>query len=403
MSETGAPEGPRARTGRGRRRILYAAAALVVAAVVALLLRPSPVQVEVAGIDTGPLDVAVSEEGYTRLIDRYRVAAPVAGRVLRIGLEEGDAVRPGDVVARIGSAPLDPRTGTAARARLASAEAALRGATARLEGARTAAEQGERELARRRRLESAGAISPEALEQAALVATSRGRDLEAAVAALHVAESELAAARAALLDAVPGDSPSVVTVRSPVAGRVLRVADPSERTVAAGEPLVEIGDVDALEIVSEVLSSDAVRIRPGMPVKVEEWGGDRTLEGRVHSVEPEAITKISPLGVEEKRVRVCATLAEVPPGLGVGYRVEARFIVWAADSVTRIPVGALFRRGGAWRTFVVEGGKARIRELEVGHRGDDLAEVLGGLRPGDTVVLYPSHRIEDGARVKAGS
>lgn len=399
--ESTAVSAPRPRRPtRWKRRAAYAAAGLVLAAVTVWALRPSPVEVEMATVDRGALRVTVNEEGMTRLLDRYRITAPVAGRVLRIALSEGDRVQAGQVVARIASPPLDPRTGSTARARVGSAEAALRQAVAALEHARSLSEQADRELPRRRTLAAQGAISPEALEQAEVLAVTRRRELEAADAAVRAAEAELAAARAALMDATPAGASSVVEVRSPVAGRVLRVPEASERAVSAGEPLVDVGDTEAMEVVAEVLSTEAVRIRPGMRMLIEDWGGAQVLRGQVTGVEPEAFTKVSALGVEEQRVRVTGELPAVPPGLGSGYRVEARFVVWEADSVLRVPAGALFRSGEAWQAFVVQDGRARRREVSVGERGEDHAQVLGGLRPGEQVVLYPSHRVEEDVRVR---
>ncbi|MDP2528707.1 MAG: efflux RND transporter periplasmic adaptor subunit [Candidatus Palauibacterales bacterium] len=385
---------------RWRRRLVYATAELVLAAAAVWALRPSPVAIETGIVDRGSLRATVSEEGTTRLLDRYRIAAPVTGRLLRLELSEGDRVEAGQVVARIASPPLDPRTGVAARARVTSAEAALRQAMAALEHARSLSEQADRELPRRRELAAAGAISPEALEQAQVLAATRHREIQVAEAAVGAAESEVAAAKAGVMDATPVGASSVVEVRSPVSGRVLRVPEASERAVAAGEGLVDVGDTESIEIVSEVLSTDAVRIRPGIPVLVEDWGGDDVLRGQVTGVEPEAFTKVSALGVQEQRVRVTGEIPVVPPGLGVGYRVEIRFVVWQAEDVVRIPAGALFRRGEAWRVFVVEGGRARGRQVDVGERGEDRAEVRGGLHPGDRVILYPSDRVEEGVRVR---
>jgi HlyD family secretion protein len=192
----------------------------------------------------------------------------------------------------------------------------------------------------------------------------------------------------------------VVPVEAPSAGRVLRVPDESERVVAAGTPLIEIGDAAGMEAVADVLSEDAVRIHPGDPMLIVEWGGDRPLHGRVRVVEPDAFTKVSSLGVEEQRVHVVGDLLDPPPTLGAGYRIVAEVVTWEGRGVLSVPTGALFQRDGAWRLFVVEDGRAALRTVRIGHRGTERAEVLQGLRAGDRVVMFPSDRVRDGVRVK---
>jgi HlyD family secretion protein len=212
----------------------------------------------------------------------------------------------------------------------------------------------------------------------------------------------VAAARAALLDADPAGSTgrAVALVRAPVGGRVLRVHEPSERIVAAGTPLVQLGDAGGLEVVVDVLSTDAVRIQPGAPMRLVEWGGEGAIAARVRLVEPSGFTKVSTLGVEEQRVNVIGDLLDPPAVLGDGYRVEARIVTWAADDVLRVPNSALFRTGGGWSLFVEQEGRARLREVRVGHRGASEAEVLDGLAEGEQVILFPSEQIRDGVRVR---
>jgi HlyD family secretion protein len=395
-----APRSSRRRPTRLKRRLAWAGGALALIVLVVWALLPSPVDVETALIDSGTLQVIVQNEGVTRVLDRYRIMAPVAGRLLRIQVREGDPVRAGDVIARIASSPLDPRSGTSARASVSAAEAMQEQATTIAEQTREAAQQARREVPRRRALAAAGAISQESLEQAELLAASRERELAAAESAARAAAAELAAARAALLDASPTGTASVVEVRSPAAGRVLRVIEASERAVAPGEPLVDIGDAESLEVIVDVLSTDAVRIRPGTPILVDDWGGGSPVRGTVKSIEPEAFTRISALGVEEQRVNVIGSLDEIPPSLGVGYRIEARFIVHESSDVVRVPLGGLFRIGDAWNAFVIQDGRAVRRVVKVGARGEEFAEALDGLRPGDEIILYPSDRIDEGVRVR---
>jgi HlyD family secretion protein len=395
------PAGPKRGRSRARRRIAYAAAALLLVLAVAWSMRPSPVEVETGVVSRGPLRVTVDEDGTTRVADRYVVAAPVSGRVERIRLREGDAVAVGTVVARIASAPADPRTVLQGEARAAAATSLQREAEAQLARGRAALAQARREAERARTLAAAGALSRSAREEAELAAVTRAREVDAAVARVRSAAAEVDAARAALTDADPAGSASApVEVRSPVAGRVLRVPERSARAVAAGTPLLELGDADALEVVVDVLSADAVGIRPGAPVEITDWGGAGVLRGSVRRVEPSAFTRVSALGVEEQRVNVVAELAARPAGLGDGFRVEARIVTWAAPRVLRLPAAALFRDGDGWSAYVVEDGRARKRAVRIGRRGEDTVEVLGGLADGASVVLFPSDQVRDGARVR---
>jgi HlyD family secretion protein len=383
-----------------KRRFVWIGIIIVVLLVVAkLVFAPSRIAVDLATIGSDTLRVTVNDEGQTRARDRFTIASPVTGRLQRIMLDEGDSVSGEQIVARVAPAPEDPRTIATGSARIAGAEARQHEVAAEVDRTRRASEQASREAERRRKLEEAGAISEEAVEQADLAATSARQEWEAAKASLRAADADVAAARAALLGANAEAGTGAAAVRSPVAGRVLRVLEKSERVVQAGTPLLEIADPDGLEVVIDVLSEDAVRVNPRDEVRLTGWGGDSVLIGWVRTIEPAAFTKVSALGVEEQRVNIIANLAAAPPSLGTGYRVQASIVVWQADSVLTVPTSAIFQRDGAWRTFVVEDGRARERELHIGHRGRDAAEVLVGLVAGDRVILYPSADIADGARV----
>jgi len=393
------------------RRILAWGVVLLAAAGLVWALRPPPVPVQTAVAERGPLRVTVDEEGETRVRDRYVVAAPIAGRVLRIDLDPGDAVETGQVLARIEPAPLDRRALAEARARVEAALATQRAARAAVVRADAALAQVRREADRMERLHRSGTVADEQLERARLDETSHSQDLESARFAARAAAFQLEAARAALLAAeggsaasTPGcgDGETCVKVRAPEAGTVLRVPEESERVVAAGTPLLEVGDPHRLEIVIDVLSADAVRVRPGAPVRVEEWGGEGVLLGRVRRVEPSGFTKLSTLGVEEQRVNVIADLEAPPPSLGDAFRVEARIVTWEGEDVLQVPVSALFRHGAGWAVFVVEDGRAALRPVQLGRRGRRGAQVLDGLAAGERVVLHPSDRVEDGVRVEAG-
>lgn len=389
------------------RRRWLSVAAVVAAAIAGLLwlLRPAPLRVELGAVERGLLEVSVDEEGRTRVRQRFVVAAPVSGRLYRIALDEGDAAEAGAVVARVDPAPLDPRSLAQAEARLESAMASRREAEARVVQARATLAQADRELRRARTLAKAGTISDQDREQAELSRISRAQELDAARQSADAAAHEVEAARAVLLAAGGGsrdeaEKGSPVEVYAPAAGRVLRVLEESERVVAVGTPLVEIGDPGDLEIVVDVLSADAVRIAPGAEMRLEAWGGERTLRGRVRLVEPSGFTKISALGVEEQRVNVIGDFVDPPGALGDGYRLEARIVVWRGEDVLRAPASALFRRGEGWSVFLAEDGRARLRAVEVGQRAADAVEIRGGLEAGSQVILHPTDRVADGVRIE---
>ena len=357
------------------------------------LVRPSPLIVETAPAVVRPMQVTIDEEGISRVRDRYVVAAPIAGRVARLSLREGDSVRAGALVARVFPAPLDPRAREQAQAQLAAAEDAQRATAAAVAQARLAHDLAHRAWQRAERMAKDNAIAPAEREQAQLEEASRAREIESADFHAQAAAHDVEVARAAL---TAGTEP--ITIRAPVAGRVLRVPEQSERVVSAGTSLLEIGDPSRLEIVADLLSTEAVAVAPGASMQIQGWGG-RTLRGRVRLVEPSAFTKVSALGVEEQRVNVIGDFIDVPGTLGDRYRVEIRIIVWHADSVLAVPASAVFRYGDGWRAFVVDGGRARARDVVVGHRTPFDAEILRGLRAGDVVIAYPSDRVAEGVRV----
>jgi HlyD family secretion protein len=388
-------------------RIAFLIAALGVAgAAGAIALRPSPVRVEVARVRCGSMRVTVDAEGKTRARDRFVVAAPVSGRLARIDLRRGDGVRRDEVIARIDPlpmAPLDPRQLAEAKARVTTAEQLKHEADAVVEQARAGCEQAGRELARAERLIETGDISRQDFERVRNAALTCQQQIEAAKYRARAAASEVEVAKAALIAverAGQSGGAATVLVRAPVGGRVLRVVEESERVVMAGAPLVELSN-PSLEVVIEVLSVDAVKVKPGMPALIEGWGGEQALKARVRLVEPSAFTKISALGVEEQRVNVIADFNEPDAPLGDGYRVEARIVIWEKNEVLKAPLSALFRSGQRWNAFVVENGLAKLREIETGHRADFEVEVLSGLREGEIVIAHPSNLVADGARVSA--
>ncbi len=374
----------------------------------AVAWRPEPIAVDLASAERGPMVVTVDEDGRTRVKDRFIVSAPLAGTLARIQLRAGDAVRRGDLVARLVplTAPfLDPRSRAETEARVAASQATLRQAGTVIEQARAAHDFARREAARQRTLLREGATAAHAAEQAELAERTRREELASAQFGLRVAESDVRLAQAALqrLGAAPGPRSEQLEVRSPVDGRVLKVMQESEGVVQPGTALVEIGDPAALEIVVDVLTADAVGILPGAPVVIERWGGTSDLQGRVHRVEPSAFTRVSALGVEEQRVNVLVDLDEPRDRwaeLGDGYRVEARIVVWQAPDVLRVPAGAVFRHKAGWAVYAVEKGMARIRVVDLGRRNGAQAQIVGGLRAGQQLVVYPGDNVVDGAKVK---
>lgn len=383
-------------------RVLWGAAAIVVATLLVLAFQPQPIKVESARATRGPLVVTVDEEGETRAHDRYLVATPVAGRLERIELHEGDPVVAGDVVARLHPIPLSAREREEQLARVAAAEANVREAEERVHRAAVAAQQSTRERERIDKLVTQGFISPQAAEQAKVAETTARNELEAARFHAQSARADARSARAGLMAVAPPGSPvPVIEVRAPAAGRVLRIPEKSERVVGAGAHLMTLGDPHALEIVIDVLSTEAVKVKPGMPVLLEGWGGGGTLRARVRVVEPYAFTKISALGVEEQRVNVIADFVDPPGPLGDGYKVDARIVIWEAEDVLRVPTSALFRTDDGWAVYAVADNRAARRAVSVGRRNSTFAEIRDGLAAGTPVIRHPSNEISDGARVEA--
>ncbi len=392
-----------------RRRTAFAVIVTAIAAVLAYGFRPQPQAVDVAAARSAPLRVTVDEEGRSRVIDRYVLYAPVAGYMRRLALEVGATVARGARVAEIEPLPstvLDPRSRAEAEARVDAAAAELKAADQQAQAARAESELAGIELRRLSNLRAVNGTSQESVDQAAARARSAAATQRSAEFAVEVARHRLAAARTALAHSAAEGRPESgerVAISAPVAGRVLRIHRKSEGVVAAGEPLLELGDPHALEVIAEVLSADAVRIRPGMRVLLDRWGGEGLLEARVRAVEPVGFTKISALGVEEQRVVVVSDLVSPPElweALGDGYRVEASFVLWEEGEVLQVPASALFRDADGWAVFVVAEGRAARRAVTLGRRNGLAAQVLSGLAGGEQVIVHPDEGIEDGAAVQ---
>jgi HlyD family secretion protein len=367
-------------------------------------LRPKETVVDTVRAERGPLRETVNEEGETRVHDRYVVAAPFAGRLSRVVLRAGDSVGRGEIVAWLEPAPLDVRTRQQASAQVGSAEDALRAAEALVRAAQAALDQAVRGRLRADSLAAQGHLSSAQREEAELLETTRRRELDAAEARAETARHDLERAKATLIAASSEETCRQcdrTPIRAPVGGRVLRLLEESERVVLAGTPVLEVGDPSRLEVVTDLLSTDAVRVQPGDTVLIEEWGGGQALRARVRMVEPSGFTKVSALGVEEQRVNVIADLVEPPGPLGDRYRVEAQVVLWGAADVLKVPLSALVRRGEEWAVLGVRDGRARLRPVKLGHRGEFEVEVLEGLMPGEEVIRFPSDLIRDGTRVRA--
>ncbi len=392
-----------------RGRIVYLLIALAVAAGIAWGFMPRPVPVELVAVSRGSLAVTVEEEGKTRVRERYAISAPVAGFVRRSAFKVGDRIMAGQVVALIEparAASLDPRSRAQAVARLEAAQASLLAAGEKARAAAAESLLAMQELARVEALGQAKFVSQAAVDQARTRLQSSQSSRQAAEFAIEIARHEVTAARAALAQAsalAHGAAVESLPVKAPVAGHVLAVTHESEGAVVAGQLLIEIGNPETLEVVVEVLSTAAVRLAPGTPVRLDRWGGEGILEGRVRVVEPAGFTKVSALGVEEQRVRVLVDITtphEQWRQLGDGYRAEASFVLWEGHDVLRLPASALFRQGDGWAAFVAEAGRARLRPVRIGQSNGLNAVVIAGLKAGDQVIAHPDDKLADGKRIR---
>lgn len=370
---------------------------------------PRPVLVETAAVNYAPLTVSIEEEGRTRVIDRYTIAAPVDGVACRVDLDVGDRVEKGQVllnIAPLESQVLDPRSRAEAEARVAAANAALLAAKDEAEAAKANADFYAAEIKRMRPLAERGAISREALDRAEMQRRSASAAQRSARHAVEVAQYNLQAAETALAYSAAvetGTAAEHVPVRSPINGKILKIERECEGPVRTGDVLLEVADPSMLEVEVDVLSADAVKIKPGTKVLFDRWGGEQPLEGVVRTVEPIGVTKISALGVEEQRVFIIADFtspASQWQRLGDGYRVEAQFILWHEDHVLQIPASSLFRVNDGWAVFVVEGHRAAQRRVKVGQRNGLHAQIVENLEQGEIVINHPSDDIEAGLRVK---
>jgi HlyD family secretion protein len=371
--------------------------------------------VEVAAVTTGPFEAGIDEDGRTRLRDRYTISAPLSGRLSRIVLREGDAVEANAVVATVSASlppMLDRRALGEQQARLDAAEAQVERAKARIARADVAVREALQQLQRNEQLRAKGFLSQAQLDDTRLAEQAARQEWKTAREEHHVAVHEAAQARAALaVVKETGNAPEGgFVVRSPIAGRVMRVLQQSASVVQAGTPLLEIGDTGQLEVLADYLTTDAMQIKPGAIVHIGGWGGDMAMQGRVRLVEPSAFTKVSALGVEEQRVRVLIDLTgqtDAANRLGDGYRVAVRVVTLALPQATQAPVGAVFplpgdghaKQAGSMGAFTVRDGRARLAAVSVGARNEHQIWIRQGLDAGATVVMYPPAGLKDGDKV----
>lgn len=386
---------------------------IIAAALVALLVwafRPLPILVETARVGRGAMTVTVDNEGKTRVKDRHIVSAPLTGRLQRLTLKPGDRVEAGKTLVAVinATAPdlLNPRSLAEAAARVKAAEATVQQFESQIKQAGIRLEFADRELDRVSALVRSRASSESDLEAAEQRQRAAKEEIRSAEFARQVAAFELEQARAALDFVQPPAAGAEPTPRfeilAPISGLVFRVFEESATVVSPGARLLELADASQLEVEVDLLTTRAVEIRPGARMIIDHWGGPAPLEARVRVVEPSAFTKVSALGIEEQRVNVIGDFTSPPEesaALGDGFRIEARLVTWEAADVLKVPAGALFRESGAWSVFVSQHDRAELRPVTIGHRNDQEAEVLSGLTDGETVLLYPSDQILNGARI----
>lgn len=404
-----------AKAKKRSRRILTTIVALLIAGALTAAFWPRPTMVDLGEVTRGPMMVTIDEEGRTRVAEAYIVSTPVAGRLQRVQVDPGDPVVRGETVVALmlptNPAALDVRTREQAQAAVQAAEAALRVARADRNAAIANRDLAQAELSRGEQLAVQQIVSQAALDRARQNLRVSEASVETAVAAIAVREADLANARAQLIGfedqglatAIGNPRSDDIPLYAPADGRILRIMQQSETTLPAGAPIMEIGDVEGeLEVVVDLISSDAVQVETGNQVIIDDWGGPSALAGEVRRIDPFGITQFSALGVEEQRVPVTVALIGPPEerrALGHGYRVEARIVVWQDDEALRVPSSALFRTGDDWSVFVAENGRAELRTIQIDRNNGIIAEVLDGLAPEDQVVLYPSAAIEDGVSI----
>lgn len=400
--------------GLKSRASVMTVGALLVVAFFAFAFWPRPTLVDIGAATRGAMIVTIDEEARTRVRDSYVISAPINGRLLRVGIDPGAEVTKDETVVAemtpVYPAALDIRTKEQAAAAVEAARAGLSLARAEARKARADADFASDEVERARELYKGEALAKRGLDRAEIAYTSARAALQAANSAISMRAAELERAEAMLTPPATGASADparaaaeTIAIRSPVSGHILRVFQESEAIVNAGAPILEVGDPHTdLEIVAELLSSDAVKVSRGDRVIIDKWGGDKTLAGVVDRVEPLGFTKVSALGVEEQRVNAIIAFEggrNDDERLGDGFRVEVRIVIWENAAALRAPASALFRTDGDWAVFKIDRDRARRTIVKIGRNNGVDAEVVSGLDEGDRIVLFPGGGVEDGALV----
>lgn len=391
------------------RRILIAMVLLAIAGGVAYALRPQPVPVDLATVEHGTLHVSIDEDGVTRIRERYTISAPLSGRLLRVGLDPGDDVKQGQLLLVIEPSDpslLDARSRAEVAARVNAARSAVNEAEAEIARVTATLQSAQREYDDQQQLISRGATTAQELDDAELLLQVRTQEQTSANFAMQVAQFQLELAEAALVhtaDPADGAQNDVrLEITAPCNGRVLRLFRKSEGYVTAGAPLLVFGDTNDLEMVVDVLSTDAVSITPGDRVLIEHWGGTLPLNGRVRVIEPAAFTKVSSLGVEEQRVNIIVDFTDPPDarlGLGDGFRIETQIIIWQENDVLMAPSSAVFKTDDDWSVYRLQNGRAELTPIRIGRRNGQDVQILAGLDIGDSIVTYPSDAVQDATAV----
>lgn len=393
-----------------RKYLGLTASIIIILAIIGIGLIPRPTLVDIVLAKRGPLQVTIEEEGKTRVIDHYVLSAPVDGFARRINLEIGDAVEKDQQIVSLEplrSNVLDPRSRAEAEARVSAAKAALNAANQNARAAEADAQFAEDEKKRFQRLYESGTIPYDKYQQSITDAQRTKAKLESTKFAVQVAQFEKTAAEAALRYSAAqasGEDPETVSIKAPVSGKVLKIHHKSEGVVNKGDPLIDIGDPHSLEVEVEVLSRDAVRIKPGTKVEFTRWGGNATLEGSVRTVEPVGFTKISALGVEEQRVHVIVDITSPKnewKDLGDGYRVETSFILWEGKNILQVPSSALFHHGDGWALYTANNNIAELRIVKTGQRSGITTQILSGISESEKIINHPGDNLEPGVRIRS--
>jgi len=390
-----------------RKHPVIVTTAILITVLLAWGFRAQPILVETIPAKRGPLTITIEEEGRTRVIDRYIISAPVDGVACRMHLKVGDDVEQDQVllgITPLASEVLDPRSRAQAQAKVFAAKSTLHSAEEQAHAAGAAAKLANNELKRLTPLFDKGLVSREAFDKATTEAKTSTANKRSTDFNVEVAKYELQAAETVLeyTADIDGEPAERVPVLSPITGKILKVKRQCKGPVRTGEALLEVGDPTALEVEVDVLSADAVKIKSGMKVLFDRWGGEEPLEGIVRVIEPVGFTKTSALGVEEQRVLIISDLTspqELWQRIGDGYRVEAQFILWQEDNILQVPASSLFRYNGGWAVFVAENGRAQRREVSVGQRNGLVAQILAGIKEAEAVINHPDDDVEHDGKV----